>query len=59
MGGEPLDDARAYRVTGTDSELTSYSPFVEEEPGDLVLHTPMIMPELLEAYLAAHPRGVS
>ena len=59
MGGEPLDDARAYRVTGTDSELTSYSPFVEEEPGDLVLHTPMIMPELLEAYLAAHPHGVS
>jgi hypothetical protein len=50
--GRTREHARATR-------RSSYSPFIEEEPGDLVLHTPMIMPELLEAYLAAHPHGLS
>jgi 2',3'-cyclic-nucleotide 2'-phosphodiesterase (5'-nucleotidase family) len=51
VGDEPLDDARRYRVTGSDLELSPYGTLVDQTPDDLVVHAPAILPELLEAYL--------
>ncbi len=52
VAGEPLDDSRRYQVTGTDTELSSYGLLLADDPADLRVHTPMILPELLEAYLS-------
>ena len=52
VGGRPLDDARAYRVTGSDLELSPYGALLDQEPADRVVHVPTILPELLESYLA-------
>ena len=51
VGDEPLDDARAYAVTGSDLELSPYGTLVERRPDDLVVHAPAILPEILEAHL--------
>ncbi len=50
----PVDDSRRYRVTGSDLELSTYGLLVDAEPEDLVVHTPVILPELLEQYLREH-----
>ncbi|HYJ67035.1 MAG TPA: 5'-nucleotidase C-terminal domain-containing protein [Nocardioidaceae bacterium] len=52
VGDRPVDDTRTYRVTGSDLELSTYGLLVESEPGDLVVHVPTILPEILERYLA-------
>lgn len=57
VGDAPVDDARSYRVTGSDLELKTYGHLVETEAEDLVLHTPAILPELLEEYLKEHGAG--
>ena len=54
VGDELLDDARAYAVTGSDLELSTYGTLVEQRPDDLVVHAPAILPEILEAYLRDH-----
>ncbi|RNI22865.1 bifunctional metallophosphatase/5'-nucleotidase [Flexivirga caeni] len=51
VGGERVRDDRVYRVTGCDIELSTYGGLFTAEPDDLVLHTPDILPEILEAYL--------
>jgi 2',3'-cyclic-nucleotide 2'-phosphodiesterase (5'-nucleotidase family) len=53
VAGQPLQDDRAYRVTGSDLELSTYGGLLDAEPDDLEVHTPAILPELLESYLAA------
>ncbi|AKU18342.1 bifunctional metallophosphatase/5'-nucleotidase [Luteipulveratus mongoliensis] len=50
---EPLDDQRIYRVVSTDVELGRWGRLVGQIPDDLVIHTPTIVPEFLEAYLRA------
>ncbi len=52
VAGERLDETRRYRVTASDLELSPYGALVDDEPPDLEVHTPRILPELLEAYLA-------
>lgn len=54
VAGVPLEDDRRYKVTGTDTELSSYGLLLAEDPADLEIHTPTILPELLESYLAGH-----
>lgn len=49
--GAPVDHNRVYRVTGSDLELSPYGLLVDRLADDLVVHTPVILPELLEAYL--------
>lgn len=51
VGGAPLDDARTYRVTGSDLELSPYGTLVGETPPDLEMWTPTILPEILESHL--------
>jgi len=51
VGGLPVDDSRVYRVTGSDLELSTYGLLVDADPDDLVVHTPAILPELLESHL--------
>lgn len=51
--GAPVDDNRRYRVTGSDLELSTYGLLVRADADDLVVHTPLILPELLESYLRA------
>ncbi|MEV0839094.1 5'-nucleotidase C-terminal domain-containing protein [Actinocatenispora sera] len=53
VGAEPLDDARRYRVAGTDVELLPYGGLVDTVPADLTLDTSRILPELLTEYLVA------
>ncbi|KNX35971.1 bifunctional metallophosphatase/5'-nucleotidase [Luteipulveratus halotolerans] len=53
VAGERVDDARRYRVVATDVELGPLGRLVDREPPDRQLHTPTIVPEFLEAYLAA------
>lgn len=53
IAGRPVEDSRAYRVTGSDMELSTYGGMVDSEPVDLRIHTPVILPELLEAYLSS------
>ncbi|HEY3004240.1 MAG TPA: 5'-nucleotidase C-terminal domain-containing protein, partial [Kribbellaceae bacterium] len=53
VGGVPVEDDRAYRVTGSDLELSTYGGMVGAALADLVIHTPAILPELLESYLGA------
>ena len=58
VGGEPLDDDRTYRVTGSDLEFSVYGTLLERTPPeDLDIRVPAILPELLESYLA-HPAPV-
>ena len=49
--GTPVDDNRRYQVTGSDLELSTYGLLVRADADDLVVHTPLILPELLEDYL--------
>lgn len=51
IDGRPVDDSRVYQVTGSDLELSTYGLLVDAEPDDLVVHTPEILPELLEKHL--------
>lgn len=51
VGETAVDDQRVYRVTGSDLELSTYGLIVADEPDDLVVHTPVILPELLERHL--------
>lgn len=51
LGGAPVDDDRVYRLTASDLELSTYGQLVGTEPDDLVIHTPTILPEILEDYL--------
>lgn len=51
VNGRPLDDDRRYRVTGSDTELSSYGQLLPADPADLRLFTPTILPEVLEAHL--------
>ena len=51
VGDSPVVDDRRYRVTGSDLELSSYGLLVDIEPEDLVVHAPVILPELLEEQL--------
>ncbi|AKU18341.1 bifunctional metallophosphatase/5'-nucleotidase [Luteipulveratus mongoliensis] len=53
VGGEPLVDDRSYRVVGTDVELSTYGRLVGEDPDDLTILVPTIIPEFLEEYLTA------
>ncbi len=53
VAGEPLDDRRAYRVTGSDLELSPYGALLDRAPADLEVHTHAILPEVLEAYLSS------
>ncbi|BCJ36868.1 bifunctional metallophosphatase/5'-nucleotidase [Actinocatenispora thailandica] len=53
VGAEPLDDARSYRVAGSDVELSPYGGLVDLVPADLTLDTSRIMPELLTDHLVA------
>ena len=51
MNGEPLDESRRYRITASDTELSSYGRLLPADPADLRLYTPTILPEVLESYL--------
>jgi hypothetical protein len=51
IAGEPVDDDRRYRVTASDLELSTYGLMIEIALPDLEVHTPAILPELLESYL--------
>lgn len=51
IGDAPVDPDRVYRVTSSDLELSTYGLLLAAEPDDLVVHTPVILPELLEAYV--------
>lgn len=51
--GEPLDDERRYRVTGSDLELATYGGLVAQDPDDVRHDVSVILPEVLETYLAA------
>ena len=53
VAGKPLEDDRRYRVTGSDLELSPYGTLLDDEPDDLEVHVPAILPELLESYLAS------
>lgn len=57
VAGTPVDRHRSYRVTGSDLELSTYGLLVADEPDDLVVHTPVILPELLERHLAERDPG--
>lgn len=56
IGDELLDDERTYKVTATDTELSDYGQLLDQDAEDLMLFTPTIIPELLEAYLKTTPR---
>ncbi len=51
VGGEPLDDARTYRVTGSDLEFSAYGLLLDTRPDSYETRLPEILPELLESYL--------
>lgn len=56
VAGRPVDPDRAYRVIGTDTELSAYGGLLPADPDDLEVRTPAILPELVEAYLSdRHP----
>jgi hypothetical protein len=52
VDGEPLDDDRTYTVTASDLELASYGGLLAHEPADVEHDSTVILPEVLEAYLA-------
>ena len=52
VAGEPLDDGRTYTVTASDLELASYGGLLAHEPADVEHDSTVILPEVLEAYLA-------
>ena len=49
--GEPLEDDRTYRVTGSDLEFSIYGLLVDARPETFETRLPEILPELLESYL--------
>lgn len=51
VAGEPLDDDRTYRVTGSDLEFSTYGLLVDTRPDSYRTRLPEILPELLESYL--------
>jgi 2',3'-cyclic-nucleotide 2'-phosphodiesterase (5'-nucleotidase family) len=51
VAGEPLDDDRTYRVTGSDLEFSIYGLLVDARPDSFETRLPEILPELLESYL--------
>ncbi|CAN5651679.1 bifunctional UDP-sugar hydrolase/5'-nucleotidase [soil metagenome] len=51
VGGEPLDDDRTYRVTGSDLEFSSYGLLLDTRPDSYETRLPEILPELRESYL--------
>jgi hypothetical protein len=51
VGGEPLDDGRTYRVTGSDLEFSTYGMLLDTRPDSYETRLPEILPELLESYL--------
>ena len=54
--GEPLEDDRTYRVTGSDLEFSIYGLLVDARPETFETRLPEILPELLESYpLPPHP----
>jgi len=53
VGGLPLEPTRRYRVTATDLELSPYGTLVDEDPADLDVRVPAILPELLEDWFAS------
>jgi len=53
VGGEPVDPTRGYRVTATDLELSPYGTLVDDDPADLEVRVPRILPELLEGWFAS------
>jgi 2',3'-cyclic-nucleotide 2'-phosphodiesterase (5'-nucleotidase family) len=56
VGGAPVEDARRYRVTGTDLELSPYGGLVDDAPDDLIVHVPAILPEMVEEFVSRrHP----
>ena len=58
VGGEPLEDDRTYRVTGSDLEFSVYGTLLDAPPEDLDIRVPAILPELLESYLRSRaPAG--
>jgi hypothetical protein len=52
VGGEPLDDARRYTVTGSDLELAPYGGLVTAPPEDVRHDSSVILPEALEAWFS-------
>jgi 2',3'-cyclic-nucleotide 2'-phosphodiesterase (5'-nucleotidase family) len=53
VGGRPLQDDRTYRVTGSDLELAVYGGLLTEAPADVEHDSTVILPEVLEDYLAS------
>ena len=53
VGGRPLRDDRSYRVTASDLELAVYGGLLPVEPADVEHDSTVILPEVLEAYLAS------
>jgi 2',3'-cyclic-nucleotide 2'-phosphodiesterase (5'-nucleotidase family) len=51
VNGEPLDDERRYRVTGSDLELSTYGGLLTSDPPDRMVDPRRILPEILEDYL--------
>lgn len=51
VNGEPLDDERLYRVTGSDLELSTYGGLLTTDPADRTVDPSRILPEILEDYL--------
>lgn len=53
VAGQPLEDQRTYRVTASDLELASYGGLLLHEPDDVRHDSSVILPEVLEEYLAS------
>ena len=53
VGGLPLREDGSYRVTASDLELAAYGGLLPVEPADVEHDSTMILPEVLEAYLAS------
>ena len=56
VGGRPLEDDRSYRVTASDLELAAYGGLLTEEPLDVRHDSTVILPEVLEEFLASRFR---
>ena len=56
-----LDDARTYRVTGSDLEFSIFGGLVDARPDSYRTQVPEILPEILESHLRKHypPRAPS
>lgn len=53
VGGRPLRDGGSYRVTASDLELAVYGGLLPVEPADVEHDSTVILPEVLESYLAS------